>query len=484
MASIPQQHQPFPKQVVYYDWSFFDQGQKKWPIPSAFILISAFLVGVCAPRFGGRIAITAAFILAAFFPDRTLRNYLSKGDLIGLFSITACGMMLGNLDALGDLLGSDVFRFSWISLLMAAVAIPGQLKILKGPVASCSVLVGMLIIFYTATAVGNTSIFRSIELNGSYMAAFLLSLICLTKREMRDSLIYHLALLAMVNCGFCLFEIVFSSSSITISSSRLQDVTIRSAGIYANAIVSGMMMSAFLLLVAMGCTKISATRKEKLSLAVMMGLVGVGVLATFSRSAAIAYLPAAVLVAFRMADSRFSRLSRYFPIVLFLVAAGFFGTGEYLTAKGNLRGGASRRYQGVKEILGGDFAPVTQALNERSSAWQPSKRYWKKPTLTGYGHNFLAENGVFPPHNMVIITICETGIIGLLFFITVLLFLCNFGKWPMSSMNMFLFASVLGPILILILESHSLFLRRYFALHLVMLVFVTAVLLNPRKINK
>ena len=125
MASI--QHQPFPAQVVY-DWSSFDQGQKKWPIPKATLLIAVFFIGVAAPLLLGRFGIVAAFFAAACYPSKSIRRNLQKGDIISILATVSCVMMLGNFDAIGDLLGSHEFRFSWFLLALSAPVIAARLK--------------------------------------------------------------------------------------------------------------------------------------------------------------------------------------------------------------------------------------------------------------------------------------------------------------------------------------------------------------------
>lgn len=481
--------QPIPwtneqPQVVVYDWSNFGENQKQWPVPQALILIAFFIGGLLAPRLGGRLGITAMFIAAACFPSGMMRDFVTKGRLLKVISVIATVMMLGNMDALGDLLRSETIRFSWISLGLAAFAIPWQLRFLKGRVAACCVVLTLFIGFSFLTSLNRTSVLRAVELNGSYLAAVLISIICLVRKDTRQALAYQLAILAMVNSGFCLFEILFSSSDITISSSRLLGETRRSAGIYANAIVSGIMMSGFLLAITMTCTKIREGAKQKFALIVLTGLIGVGILATFSRSAAVTYFIVAALVAFRIADNRFARFSSYLPFAALLTLLSFFGTGEFLSSKGSLRTDASRRYDAVKSVMTGDLSPAYEAVAERTSAWQPSRKYWKSPRAFGFGYNFISENSVYPPHNMIILMLVEIGWIGLVFYFVILFFFSNFGGWTPNWKNLVLYISVILPVLLLTFESHSFLIRRYFALQMVLLIFTTNVLFDPKALKK
>ncbi len=102
----------------------------------------------------------------------------------------------------------------------------------------------------------------------------------------------------------------------------------------------------------------------------------------------------------------------------------------------------------------------------------------------GQGYNFVAEKGFFPPHNMVILTLVETGWLGLLFFGFLLVFLVGPGTWSLNFKNLMLIMSILLPIALIVIESHSFFTRRYFALYVVLLVFTTRILLNPKKIQR
>ena len=174
---------------VFLDWSQFDQKQKEWPIPSISLLVGFFILGIAAPMFGGRFGIVGAFVLSAIWPTKEMRKYYRTTNIVKIASIVACTMMLGNLDALGDLLGSNIFRFSWFSLALAAIAIAPQIGSLKGRFASCGIVMGVFCAYQFAMSLGNTSLIRAAELNGSYLAAFLLSVICLSKQQSRDALV-------------------------------------------------------------------------------------------------------------------------------------------------------------------------------------------------------------------------------------------------------------------------------------------------------
>ena len=462
-----------------YFWSNFDQGQKKWPIPSATLLVLFFLAGCTLPLVGGVQGLILAFIGAAFFPSKHIRDFLPKGDILSILSVTTAAMMVGNFDAIGDILGSDTVRFSWIFLVLSGLVIPFRVQRLRGRIGICCVVVGILLGFNIFSSLGNTELLRAVEINGSYLAAYLLISINLVRRKTRDTFVYHLVLIIAINCGFSLFEILFPGNSISISSSRIGEQTVRSAGIYANAITSGLMATNTLLLVSICSTKTNAGSKEKLALFVFMGICGIGVLVTFSRSAVLCLFMAGVVSAFRLANNRFGKLMQYAPFVLAMLLISVLGAGEYLSQRGGLRRDATSRYDMVKEAMSGNMAPVFEAMQQRTTAWQPSRRYWEKPKAAGYGFNIISERQLYMPHNMVILTLAETGWIGLLIFIATVLYLSGFGQWKMTSQNMVLFASVFLPLIFIILESHSLFTRRYFAIYLALLAFASSVLLMP-----
>ena len=82
---------------------------------------------------------------------------------------------------------------------------------------------------------------------------------------------------------------------------------------------------------------------------------------------------------------------------------------------------------------------------------------------------------------MIIMLLVEVGWIGLIMFGALMAVLSGIGVWRISAKNLYLFASIMLPILLILIESHSLFTRRYFALHLVLLYFITQVLMNPKR---
>lgn len=470
--------------LLVYDWSLFDQGQKRWPIPAPFLLISFFVLGVLVPRFFGSLGISVLFGLAAIFPGRYLVKFLKKGDVINLLAIITCAMMVGNFDAIGDLMGSETFRFSWVLLGMAALLLPFQFNRLKNEALFCVLIMASVIAFQILTAVGKTSVMRAIEINGSYFAAFLILLAAMIKRETRDALAWQLALIGMVNCGFCLFEMLFPTANVSISSSQAFGEVKRSAGMYANAITSGLMVSAILLYSTMASTKNFASRKEKVALVTLTALTGIGVVVTFSRAAALAFFLIGMLVAFRLANNRINKLAAYMPFVFLVIIVSFIGTGEYLSANGGLSTDATKRYDMVKETLTGNLDPIFESLEFRARAWGPTKAYWQNPKIMGQGYNFVSEKGFYPPHNMIILTLVETGWLGLLFFGFLLIFMIGPGTWSMNLKNFILIMSILLPIALIVVQSHSFFTRRYFALHAVLLVFTTRILLNPQKVKQ
>ena len=333
-----------------------------------------------------------------------------------------------------------------------------------------------------ASTFGNTDILKGVESNLAYLLTFLTSMIVLVKKNGRDTFMWQMCLVSVVNSGFCVFEILNPSSSITISSSQSSYTgqTVRSAGLYANAIASGLMTSNFVLLASVTCTKLKPSINEKFSLLGFAAISGVGVLATFSRSAALAFFLAGVFTAFRLSNNKFGRFVQYLPFALLLILASFFGLGEYLSSKGDLHGGASKRYTMVKDAMMGDFTVVKKSVNERLSVLQPTQKYWSSPKFMGEGFGFVSQNRIFPPHNMIILLLVEIGWFGLLFYFGMTFFLCGFGNWQFKVSNIVLFLSILIPLALLTLESHSLFTRRYFAIYFAELILATRILFNAK----
>ena len=457
--------------------------QKRWPVPSLYMLTAFFALGFFAPMFVGKLGIVTVFFLATLFPSKGLRQYLVKGDLASILMTITPVMILGNFDAIGDLLGNETFRFSWILLVLGTfVVLFRAWTTLKGPLIPCCLAVAGMVSIQIASTFGNTDILKGVESNLAYLLAFLTSMIVLVKKNGRDTFMWQMCLVSVVNSGFCAFEILNPSSGITISSSQSSytEQTVRSAGLYANAIASGLMTSNFVLLASVTCTKLKPSINEKISLLGFAAISGVGVLATFSRSAALAFFLAGVFTAFRLSNNKFGRFVQYLPFALLLILASFFGLGEYLSSKGDLHGGASKRYTMVKDAMMGDFTVVKKSVNERLSVLQPTQKYWSSPKFMGEGFGFVTQNRIFPPHNMIILLLVEIGWFGLLFYFGMTFFLCGFGNWQFKVSNIVLFLSILIPLALLTLESHSLFTRRYFAIYFAELILATRILFNAK----
>ena len=123
-------------------------------------------------------------------------------------------------------------------------------------------------------------------------------------------------------------------------------------------------------------------------------------------------------------------------------------------------------------------------MKARTGAWEPSERYWRRPKIAGHGFNFIAEREIYPPHNMIILTLVETGWIGLLVLLATIGHLSGLGRWKMNGQNLILFVSIALPLFLILIESHALFSRRYFAIYLVMLAFASSVLFQPGKTDR
>lgn len=479
-------HPQIAPQVISYNWWESGDEQKRWPIPRVFMLCAFFMLGFLAPRFGGRIGIAAVFLLTAIYPSKYTSRFLSKGDFISILSVLTPAMIIGNFDAIGDLLGSETIRFSWILLVMAALVFAARAaSILKGPLMGCSLVFGLMALMQIVSTFGNTDILIGLEINVSYLLAFLTVMIALARKDTRDAFVWQFCLISVVNSGFSSFEILNPSSTISISSSRsVLELTVRSAGLYANAIASGLMAANCLLLTSMACTKSNASSAEKLALISLAGISGVGILTTFSRTAALSFFLAGVLTAFRLSNNRFGRFVQYIPPVFILILVSFFGAGEYLTTRGDLHSSASSRYTMVKDAMMGDFSAIGNAVHERTLVWQSSRKYWKNPKLLGNGFGFVAQSGLFPPHNMIILQLVEIGWVGVILFLGMVVYLCGFGGWQFRFSNLVLFGSIFLPLALLVLESHSLLTRRYFAIYFVELVFATRILFNAKAIRK
>ena len=153
-ASIPQ---------VYF-WSGFGKGQEKWPIPSTTLLVLFFLGGCGAPLVGGATALVLGFLVAAFFPSKQLRKFFSRGDMMSILSVTSGAMIVGNFDALGDILGNETLRFSWVLLAFSALVIPIRFFRLRGRMGTCSLAIGILVGFNVLSSLGNTELLRAVEI--------------------------------------------------------------------------------------------------------------------------------------------------------------------------------------------------------------------------------------------------------------------------------------------------------------------------------
>lgn len=470
-----------PAPILVYDWSRFDQGQQNWPIPSYILLILFFILGAASPLLAGRLGITAAFMLAATFLRPPFFRLLTK-NLIDWCLVCIGTAIVGNFDAIADLYGDDTFRPSWILLIGAIVLLAFNLKALKFNLLSCAVAVGLFLFYQIVTGLsGDSSILRTFELNGSYMIAFLVFLVLLQKESTRDIFIGQICLVSCVNCGFCLFELVYPYAvEFSISSSNIHGRVVRSAGIYANAITSGLLVTNILLLATVASTKSPPSYLDRANMFALAVITGIGVVVTFSRSAVLVYFLAIMLVAFRFSGNRIGNLLWYIPISTLVAAGVFFGTGEYLSSGGDLSPDAQSRYDNIKEVALGDFSGITRAIDSRKSVAHDTERYWSRPTATGEGFNAIEERGLRPPHSMIFHILTEGGYIGLIGYCLLLLFLAGPGLWNPNSRNCFLFLSILAPIVLLTFESSAFFNRRYFAIYTAMLAYSTRIVMRKR----
>ena len=98
----------------------------------------------------------------------------------------------------------------------------------------------------------------------------------------------------------------------------------------------------------------------------------------------------------------------------------------------------------------------------------------------GEGFGFVSQNQIFPPHNMIFLILVEIGWLGLLYYFVMTFYLCGFGNWQFKVSNIVLFLSILIPLVLLTLESHSLLTRRYFAIYFAELILATRILFSAK----
>ena len=85
---------------------------------------------------------------------------------------------------------------------------------------------------------------------------------------------------------------------------------------------------------------------------------------------------------------------------------------------------------------------------------------------------------------MIIQTLVETGWIGLLAFLSIVVLYCGFGGWRFTPRNSLLFAAVFLPVVLITIGSHSLFLKRYFCVYMVNLMLVTRVMFRAKEMRR
>jgi O-antigen ligase len=460
--------------------------ERAWPspLPSIPILLAAFALGVLTPALFGKFGLAILFLIAASISVlRRRTSSYSQLSLIERIGIIGVATIIGNFDALGDMFGDVDFRYSWLSLALAGSALPYFLSGLSRELKATLIAVALFLLYLVLTCAVSpktttSSLLRSLEINGAYFVTLTVLLGALTNRRTGPLLLKSLVLVSLVNSGFCIYEMLFPNSDISISVSKLGGRITRSAGLYSNPIASGLTTSAVLLAVTIG---LSLSRqnlnRDRNKLLVFATLCGISVLITFSRSAMVAYGLTLGMVSYRLSTDGFKSIVRaaflLIPVVILL--SNFVIS--YLDQATGLHNDAASRLSDVQKALSGDLSGLLEALKTRTIAWEPSKRLWANPTLAGAGNYYLAQEGIFPPHNMIILLLAENGIIGIILFLGLLIRMMRPLSWQPTFQNFYTLTCAILPIFVLIIESHSLFTARYFTLQLATLILTTHVAL-------
>ena len=455
-----------------------DDVQLKWPVPPFWMLVGFFLAGFFGLVYGGGPGVVVVFMLALLVPCKLSWDMLVNNHFISVLTIITAASIIGNYDAIGDVLGNDSIRFSWIMIGLGVVILPFQFNALRETLLVPVILTIAFFAFQIITAIETEHFVNAVEANGSYALATLVILSAVIQPRLRDSLVWQLSLIAAVSVAFNFYEMLYPDSLLSISSAKLEEETQRAAGLYANSNVSGVMISGILMFVAFGCEKKGAGLWEKVSLATLTVICGIGVTLTFSRSSILAFFMVVALVAFRFSNSQFNKIAMYLPTVILLALISFFGVGEFLASNSMLSHDAQQRYDAIKGALTGDFeANVGAAVNSRKIILEDTKAYWQDPSLLGRGAGFILFTGVLGTHNMFLFLLIEIGVIGLVLYLFLLTYFSNFGGWKLTIENLILFSCVFLPILLLQFQEHSFLRARYFSLYLVMLLYVSNILL-------
>lgn len=430
-----------------------------WPLPSPFYLC-LFAVGTFAASiFLGAKGLAAVFAIGLLLPSQLwgLKNRRQPlGDSLLVLSVA---LFLNNIDALGDVLGSEKFRWSYLIVGMCVGAL-----VVAGRQPSRTVypyLISLLgfLGYQSINGLRVDNVFAIEHFVNQGLCAIAL-FTCLSIPRARQHLVFRMAICGAIHTGFLVFELIVPYNEVSISSARLDQLhrVIRGASLYANSNDCAAMIASALLFCCIGCCCRRTKKADQHSLIFLCLIMGIGALLTFSRSGVAAFVLATIAVVYVLGESIISKVLTRLLIVACLLSIAFIAT-IAAVGKDNLGRDAVARLDNMTGLISGDLDAVDHLLDARRGAWF-GNRELNSLTPLGLGYNYLIKHRRNLPHNMLGIIAIEDGIVGVSLYVAMCIFFCFSGNGHRYHRIFSLVA--LGVLVSVLMRTHIVLNRRFF----------------------
>lgn len=453
--------------------------QRSWPLPS--VLMQA---GLCVLTFGsayvfGRIGVAAALLLVVLLPTRRLLALLQQGDYSGVAAVYLGTMLVANIDGLATLLSDqqeEGTRGSWPVVLATIAVAFYRLPKLRGEYIPALLLFINLFLMRVLSA-GDEMVQAALR-QTSYLFALILFLTVLVSKTNREALVEKLVLVAAACAGHYSCEMLSPTSDLSISSTQIEGVVGRAAGLYANANNAGIILAYIALLTCFSCTNAPLDRLDKLRLLSLHFFCLIGIGMTFSRNAVLILAMPLLIVTSKVSGAQRGKLVVAIPFAFASGLALLFLGFELLShTNQGLSQDALARYASLKRVISFGLLSTdserAEIQQDRLDNLRDTARYWSDPSLLGMGQEQLKkefQSGQIP-HNQLIMLLMEDGYLGGLLFLLACA-ACVGTRWSTTTKNTLNAVIAMLAFIALAIGTYNMFDYRFLALPVTMLMWI------------
>ena len=291
-----------------------------------------------------------AYGLAVALPTRAV-GAVRRREFIAAFSVYVAVTTAANLDNLVLVVGSEGGRWSW-PLVIATSGRLLSLAVGRRENWLGLYLWALVILVKTFASVTSPDLIPNVLRYLSTFSALGLLITVLPRPETRAAYAEKLGVLIAATAVHYLLEMLLPGSSVSVSSTRVEGIAGRAAGLYTNANNAGLAPVSMLLLICLLCLPSCSNRPRNVRLVTLGAFCGVAVVLTFSRQAMCCLVAPLIMMTWRMSGRNYCTTFVRFPFIMAGCVAVLVSVVEVMTLAGyELSDAARSRYLAMRNLV-------------------------------------------------------------------------------------------------------------------------------------